>query len=151
MMATRPMIIDGLQYCHWTPEVLAELGLSLYPHHLKGGSDCTLESFYEMAARSANLMGIDHIGLGSDLCQGQPDSVVEWMRNGRWSRALDYGEGSKANVGFPPQPVWFRSNRDFANIVRGLRAVGFSRDEVAKIIGLNWLDFFENSFDPARR
>jgi len=44
------------------------LGFSLYPHHLKEKSDCTVESFCDMVARTADLMGIDHIGLGSDLC-----------------------------------------------------------------------------------
>ena len=29
------------------------LGLSLYPHHLKDGSNCTLENFCEMAAKTA--------------------------------------------------------------------------------------------------
>ncbi|HAE09222.1 MAG TPA: peptidase M19, partial [Alphaproteobacteria bacterium] len=56
------------------------LGFSLYPHHLKDKSDCSLESFCEMIARTADLMGIDNIGIGSDLCQDQPDSIVEWMR-----------------------------------------------------------------------
>ena len=57
------------------------LGLSLYPHHLKDTSDCTLESFCEMAAKTTELMGVKHIGIGSDLCIRQPNSVVEWMRN----------------------------------------------------------------------
>ena len=47
-----------------------------------------------MIARTADLMGIDNIGIGSDLCQDQPDSVVEWMRVGRWTKEIDYGEGS---------------------------------------------------------
>ena len=70
------------------------LGFSLYPHHLKNKSDCTLESFCQMIAQTADLMGVEHLGIGSDLCQDQPDSVVEWMRVGRWSRETDYGEGS---------------------------------------------------------
>ena len=57
------------------------LGLSLYPHHLKVTSNCTLESFCEMAAKTAELMGVKQIGIGSDLCIGHPNSVVEWMRN----------------------------------------------------------------------
>ena len=57
------------------------LGLSLYAHHLKDKSDCTIESFCEMAARTAEIMGVKNIGIGSDLCLNQPDSVVEWMRN----------------------------------------------------------------------
>jgi len=126
------------------------LGLSLYPHHLKDGTACMLQSFCEMVARTAEVIGVENLGLGSDLCQDQPDSVVEWMRNGTWTKARDYGEGSKAQAGFPPQPHWFRSNRDFSNIATGLREAGFDAAEVDRIMGANWLDFFERSFGPAR-
>ncbi len=125
------------------------IGFSLYPHHLKDKSDCTLESFCEMAARAAEMIGPEHIGIGSDLCQNQPDSVVEWMRTGRWSKVVDYGEGSKDAAGFPEQPEWFRDNRDFPNLEKGLAAAGFSADEVAGIVGGNWLRFYDESFGPA--
>ena len=124
------------------------LGFSLYPHHLKGGSACTLEDFCAMIARTADLLGPEHLGIGSDLCQDQPDSVVTWMRNGRWTRTLDFGEGSAAHAGFPPQPAWFRGNRDFGTIAQGLRAAGFSGSETHGIMGGNWLRFFDDSFGP---
>lgn len=124
------------------------IGFSLYPHHLKDASKCTLESFCEMTAKTAEMIGAEHIGIGSDLCQDQPDSVVEWMRTGRWSKVVDYGEGTKDNAGFPAQPDWFRNNADFPNLEVGLKAVGFSDDEVAGIVGANWLRFFETSFPP---
>jgi membrane dipeptidase len=124
------------------------LGLSLYPHHLKGGSECRLEEFCAMAARTAERIGVDQLGIGSDLCQDQPDEVVAWMRNGRWTKRTDFGEGSAAAPGFPPQPDWFRDNRDFGNIAEGLRRTGFSAEEVAAIMGGNWLRFFETSFGP---
>ena len=124
------------------------LGFSLYPHHLRGGSDCTLQSFCEAVARTAERYGTDRIGIGSDLCQDQPDSIVEWMRVGRWSKVIDYGEGSAAAPGFPPQPDWFRDNRDFGNIETGLRAVGMSQDEVAGIMGGNWYRFYAENFTP---
>lgn len=124
------------------------LGFSLYPHHLNGGTDCTLEDFCTMIARTADLMGVENIGFGSDLCQDQPDSVVTWMRNGTWTRETDFGEGSAAAPGFPPQPGWFRDNRDFPGILDGLRRAGFSETDVARIAGGNWLDFFDRSFSP---
>ena len=37
------------------------LGLSLYPHHLKDNTNCTLESFCEMAARTAEIINIKNI------------------------------------------------------------------------------------------
>ena len=125
------------------------LGFSLYPHHLKGKSACTLASFCEMVARTAEIMGPDRIGIGSDLCQDQPDSVVAWMRTGRWTKETDFGEGTAADAGFPPMPNWFRDNRDFGNIEAGLRAAGLGETEVAGIMGENWLRFFDTSFGPA--
>ncbi len=124
------------------------MGFSLYPHHLKGKGDCTVKSFCEMIAQAAEQFGAAHFGIGSDLCQDQPDSVVEWMRVGRWSKEIDYGEGSATAPGFPPMPAWFEDNRHFGNITDGLRRVGFDDAEVAGLMGGNWHRFFADSFGP---
>jgi microsomal dipeptidase-like Zn-dependent dipeptidase len=124
------------------------LGLSLYPHHLKDGSDCTLDGFCAMAARTVETMGIERVAIGSDLCQGQPDSVVEWMRVGRWTKRVDYGEGSAAAPGFPPQPAWFADNRAFPGLRDGLRATGMTEAEADAVLGGNWLRFFGDGFGP---
>jgi membrane dipeptidase len=118
------------------------LGFSLYPHHLKGKSNCTLESFCEMVARTADLIGVKHIGIGSDLCIGHPDSVVEWMRNGTWTKTKDYGEGSSSNANFPKQPSWFEDARGFENLEKGLKKIGFKDTEVNDILGNNWYNFY---------
>ena len=120
------------------------LGLSLYPHHLKDNTNCTLESFCEMVARTAELMNINQIGIGSDLCLNQPDSIVEWMRNGTWSKSKNYGEGSKNKPGFPKQPKWFEDARGFSNIEKGLKQVGFSDTETHGILGNNWYNFYKS-------
>jgi len=124
------------------------LGFSLYPFHLKNGPDCSLNDFCDMVANTADLMGIDHIGIGTDLCQDQPLSILEWMRNGRWSKEMDYGEGSKANADWPRPLSWFRDSRDFPNITQGLQARGFSDQDVAKVMGLNWLNFLDDALQP---
>ena len=161
-ISSRPIVITHANPGFWEPalrnksqavlEGLAQtggmLGFSLYPHHLKDKGDCSLESFCEMIARTAEIMGVDHIGLGSDLCQDQPDSVVEWMRAGRWTKKIDYGEGSANNAGFPPMPGWFKDNRDFNNIEQGLLDVGFNAEDTAKVMGNNWLGFFDDNFGP---
>lgn len=162
-ISSRPIAITHANPAFWQPalrnksdkvlKALAEsggmLGFSMYPHHLKDKSDCTVDSFAEMIARTAEMMGAARLGLGSDLCQDQPDSVVEWMRNGRWTKSLDFGEGSASAAGFPPQPQWFRDNRDFGNIESALARVGFDAAEVAGIMGGNWLNFYEVSFGAA--
>ena len=158
--STRPIAITHANPATWHParrnkspcvlQALAEsggmLGFSLYPHHLHGGSACALDDFCSAVARTADVMGVTHIGIGSDLCQDQPDSVVEWMRSGRWTKSVDFGEGSADAAGFPAMPDWFRDNRDFGNISEGLRRVGFSAEDVTAVMGGNWLRFFDASF-----
>lgn len=160
--SSRPIAITHANPASWHParrnksdrvlRALAEsggmLGFSLYPHHLEGGGDCTRREFCEMVARTAEFMGVERLGIGSDLCQDQPDAVVEWMRSGRWTKKIDYGEGSAEAPGFPPMPAWFRDNRDFPGLAQGLREVGLSEQEVAAIMGGNWQRFFTESFAP---
>ena len=119
------------------------LGLSLYPHHLKNGTNCTLESFCEMTAKTAEIMGVKNIGIGSDLCIKHPDSVVEWMRNGTWTKSKNFGEGSKNKPGFPDQPDWFLDARGFNNLEKGLKKIGFKDEEVNGILGNNWYNFYK--------
>ena len=119
------------------------LGLSLYAHHLKDSSNCKLESFCEMVAKTADLIGVKNIGIGSDLCLNQPDSVVEWMRNGTWTKAKNYGEGSKDKPGFPKQPDWFIDARGFNHLEKGLKNIGFNIEEVNDILGNNWFNFYK--------
>ena len=119
------------------------LGLSLYAHHLKNKSNCTIESFCEMTARTAEIMGVKNLGIGSDLCLNQPDSVVEWMRNGTWTKTKNYGEGTKEKSGFPKQPDWFIDARGFKNIHEGLLKIGFNKEEVSGILGNNWFNFYK--------
>jgi membrane dipeptidase len=160
--STRPIAITHANPHDWHPALRNKsdtvlralgqsggmLGFSIYPHHLAGGSDCTLTSFCEMIARTADRIGPENLGIGSDLCQDQPDSVVTWMRNGRWTKDTDFGEGSAANPGFPRMPDWFSDNRHFSMIRQGLEETGLSDPEIDGIMGGNWLRFFGEGFGP---
>ena len=120
------------------------LGLSLYPHHLLDGTNCTLDSFCQMVAKTAEIIGTKNLGIGSDLCLKQPDSIVEWMRNGTWTKTKDYGEGTVSNAAFPNQPEWFQDARGFNNIEKGLKKVGFNNEELYGILGDNWFNFYKD-------
>ncbi len=162
-ISTRPIAITHANRASWHParrnksdEVIhavssrgGMLGFSVYPHHLAGKSDCTLDSFCTMIAEAANTFGAEHLGIGTDLCQDQPDSIVEWMRVGRWTKRIDYGEGSASDAGFPPMPSWFTDNRDFDNIRNGLLETTLTSTQVDGIMGDNWYRFYADNFGPA--
>jgi membrane dipeptidase len=116
------------------------LGLSLYPVHLPHGEATTLKQFGEMAAEAAAVVGVQRLGIGSDLCQNQPDGVVRWMREGRWTRVKN------ETVVFPLQPEWFRSNEDFPRLADGLGTAGFRETEIESVLGGAWRDFIAASF-----
>ncbi len=68
------------------------IGLSLYPYHLKNLGKWTEEDFCTMIKQLISIIGDNNIGIGSDLCLNWPDEVVMWMRNGQWTKKIDYGE-----------------------------------------------------------
>jgi microsomal dipeptidase-like Zn-dependent dipeptidase len=88
-------------------------------------------------------MGAEHLGIGSDLCQDQPDSVVRWMREGRWTREV------QPAASFPAQPSWFGSNLDFPGLSQGLLAAGFDEAETCLVLGGAWHRFIRDSLPPA--
>jgi membrane dipeptidase len=122
------------------------LGFSMYPFHLKNSSDCTLQEFCQMIMQTAELIGIDRLGIGSDLCENWDYSVLEWMRSGRWTTGVDHGEGTAEKPSWPRQPQWFTGPKDMQGVAQGLKETGFSESDVAQIMGQNWLSFFEKSF-----
>ena len=122
------------------------IGFSLYPLHLAGGGACKIEDFCAMIGKTAEKHGAHCLGIGSDLCQGRQPADLRWMRLGRRaSRAADPPAEE-----FPPPPPWFADNRrGFANLAAGLAQAGFGGQDIAGIMGNNWLRFFDRSFAPA--
>jgi microsomal dipeptidase-like Zn-dependent dipeptidase len=117
------------------------LGFSLYPLHI-GGSDVALEAVVAMIARTAEQIGVEHLGFGTDMCRGWSDDYLAWMRGGRWTF-------DQTPARWPAYPAWFASPGDFPNLTEGLMRAGFAEAEVAAIMGGNWLRFFTEGFRPS--
>lgn len=125
------------------------LGVCAYPH-LIGGKDTSLQEFCYLIKETVDFMGVDHVGLGTDLTYNMPIDFLHWMRMGRWTHEIDYGAGSKENPSWPEWPEWFQSPKDFPNIITGLKEVGMSLADIEKIMGENWYLFFKESFQRKR-
>jgi len=122
------------------------IGLSLYPYHLKNFSNCKIEDFCEMVVTLSKMVGINNIGIGSDLCKNWNDNVVMWMRNGKWTKNLDYGESKNKNTSWPKQPHWFQKGSDIINVFHGLSKIGMKENDIYKILGKNWFKFMKKNF-----
>ena len=122
------------------------IGLSLYPYHLKNLGKCKVEDFCSMIKELINLIGEDNIGIGSDLCLNWPDEIVMWMRNGKWTKKIDYGESKDNNPKWPELPNWYSKPSDLKNLFISMCENNISEKVATKIVGENWLSFMKNQF-----
>ena len=122
------------------------IGLSLYPYHLKNLGKCKVEDFCSMIRELINLIGEDNIGIGSDLCLNWPDEIVMWMRNGKWTKKIDYGESKDNNPKWPELPNWYSKPSDLKNLFISMCENNISEKVATKIVGENWLSFMKNQF-----
>ena len=87
----------------------------------------------------AELVGIDHVAIGTDW----PMQLPKWLLTGPLMEWL-IGRGfSEEQV---PDPAWnligFDDYRDFPNVVRALVKRGYADDDIFKVLGGNALRVF---------
>ncbi|WP_176038520.1 dipeptidase [Brucella tritici] len=125
------------------------IGCASY-RNITGDDYCqSIEAWCGMVARTVDIAGIDSVAIGTDRSHNFTPPDYSWMRQGRWTRGVDYGAASAARPGKAPPPAWFHEVEDMAVIPGGLRSVGFSEEEVAKITHGNWLRLYEATFRKA--
>jgi membrane dipeptidase len=114
------------------------VGANCFPPFLAAGDDATIEDFIDVIDYMANLIGIDHVAVGTDFTEGQPKSYFDWMLTGRSKR------GPELLISHPiKNPVGLSSSADFGGITAALLKRGYSDRDVKKVMGANWLRLFE--------
>lgn len=115
------------------------VGCCLYPN--VRGSTTTLEQFCQMVQKLVDLVGPDHVGIGSDATRNWTDDYVAWLRNGRW-RPASVNEPAR----WPRWPSWFQGPADFPVLAEGLIGAGLSDDLLLAVLGGNWRRLFARVF-----
>jgi membrane dipeptidase len=113
------------------------IGVAAYPTFVAKEGAPTLEHCLDQIDYLARLVGVDHVGLGLDFVEGQPEGFV------------NRGLGSNLPKGLVPTtwpwiyPEGIREASDFPNITLGLVKRGYSDADIQKILGGNWLSLFD--------
>ena len=88
----------------------------------------------------ADTIGIDHVGIGHDYTQDRSREFFRWLLS---------QQGTKANeewlARFPDpvvHPTGMETPDKLSNVARELEGRGYSREDIAKILGGNWLRLF---------
>jgi microsomal dipeptidase-like Zn-dependent dipeptidase len=122
------------------------IGCACY-RNITGDEYCaSVDKWCELVARTVELAGIDHVGIGTDRSHNHGPADYDWMRRGRWTRGVDYGAGSAARPGKVPPADWLRELSGLGTIAGGLARAGFSPAEVDKITHKNWLRVYADTF-----
>ena len=115
------------------------IGIYAVPFFLSPDSAPTIEAMLDHVDYVVGLVGVDHVGIGTDWPLQMPQwALIEIAQ--RWTAT--YGFRAEHNVNCELNLVGFDDYRDFPNITRGLVARGYDDEQVAKILGENFLRVF---------
>ena len=104
------------------------------------GGKTTLETYLDHIDHAVRLVGVDHIGLSTDF---QIHGIKPWATKENWYEPRLRSFKPSYNVKWPPWIPELDTTRRFLNVTYGLFSRGYSESSVRKILGLNWLRFFE--------
>lgn len=110
----------------------------------------SFKEYYDMIDYLVNLVGVDHVGLSTDICEPSDQSPYGhrfrtpfYMKKGA---KLMYGllrPGSTTNRQGKPFPLILHGFSDFPKIVSGILTRGYSENDMKKILGGNFLRVFK--------
>jgi membrane dipeptidase len=121
------------------------IGMVGFPAFVSADKKPTLDQFIDHIAYTADLVGIDHVGLGIDYYQGQymvmPDDEAQRLYDG----LIASGKWRPGTYPPPPHryPEGIETPRTLPKLTSRMLARGFSAADTTKVLGENWLRVYE--------
>ena len=117
-----------------------------FPYFLVWEGQPDLDRFIDDIAYKADLVGIDHVGLGIDYYEGQHPVESDDLAMARYEQRL--AQGTWRREEYPPPPYRFprglETPRTLGALTARLLAREFTEEDVRKILGLNWLRVYRS-------
>ena len=121
-------------------------GVAILPMFLTGRPGATSDDFFAHVLHAIEVAGIDHVGVGMDW-HTQPPPFAQSLndRASAWFAELagirpDITLGATARV----ETTGLDGARDWPKITQGMVARGFSDDDIRKVLGLNFVRYWES-------
>lgn len=114
------------------------VGATVFPPFLPSGDDSTISEFIDVIDYLVDLIGLDHVAIGTDFTEDQPREFFDWLLTGRSQK------GPAMELNYPIKlPPGITGAADFPNITAALLERGYSEAQAGQILGGNWLRLFE--------
>jgi membrane dipeptidase len=122
------------------------IGISLFAPGLAAGNDATVEHVLDAMEHVINLVGEDHVGVGTDfsLDRPRPSDWLLWAnRDKGTARKLTEFGSVKIN-----KPAGISRMTDMPNLTARMMARGWSDETITKLLGGNWLRVMHAAWTP---
>lgn len=112
---------------------------------LRTGQRSTLEDYIDAVEHMIELVGVDHVGVGTDFAQDQPRKFWEYISSQQGTKypASFIDPSVRYEDGHSPYPKGLETPDDMPGIAPALAHRGYSGTDISKIIGGNWLRLFQ--------
>ena len=126
------------------------VGATAITTFLKTGPNSKLSDYVDAIESLVELVGIDHVGIGTDFTQDQPESYWRYIVSQQGTKypppRLDPSKVWKVND--PTMyPAGLQTPDDIPVLATMLLERGFKEGDVGKILGGNWLRLFGDVWD----
>jgi membrane dipeptidase len=117
------------------------IGLVTYPTFIKDTAP-TFEDWFAHLEHLVEVVGVDHVGIGTDFIEGQPEGFAD---RAYFRRPHPPG---LVPPGWPwPYPTGVEGVDCYPTMTAGLLERGFDAGDVRKIMGENWLRLFRQCWE----
>jgi membrane dipeptidase len=125
------------------------VGVTLFPPFLAAGNDATVADYVEAIEHVLNVVGEDHVAIGTDFIDGHDSTYLNWLNH-------DKGDGRP--IGDPAiieglvnvrMPRGIERIRSWPSITNTMLERGWPEERVEKVLGRNWLRLFEDVWPAA--
>jgi membrane dipeptidase len=122
------------------------IGVSLFAPGLAAGNDATVEDYLDAMAYIIDLVGEDHVGIGTDfsLDRPRPGPWLLWANKDKGT-ARKLTEFGSVKIS---KPKGIERMTEMPNLTARMLARGWSEDLVLKLLGRNWLRLLGKVWTP---
>ncbi|WP_455387847.1 dipeptidase [Petrachloros mirabilis] len=117
------------------------IGAVMYPAFVRKAPRPTLDDYIDHIKYLVDLVGPDHVAIGSDYFGGQWGVISDEEAQKLYERNIEVGAWDKATYPAPPwvYPKGIETPKTLYNLTAGLQRRGFAKDDIRKIWGESWL------------
>ena len=120
------------------------VGATSFANFLPKGFDSTVEDFVDGIDDMVERIGIDHVAIGTDSTHDQPLEFWHYIVSQQGTKfPSTFADGSVPYTELSFQPKEIDSPAEFPNLAEALANRGYRAEEIAKLLGGNWMSLFE--------